>query len=74
MSKYIPQESVQLSASRQASLLPRLNITLRKPFTGLDHLNDINILLEEHENAGDAEKNPRDDAVHLVGSESNVSR
>ena len=74
MSKHIPQESVQLSASRQVSLLPRLNITLRKPFTGLDHLTDVNVLLGEHENVGDAEKNPRDDAIHLVDSESNVSR
>jgi hypothetical protein len=74
MLEHVPQGSVQLSPSRQASLLSHLNITLREPFAGLNHLDDVDILLEEHENAGDAEENPWDGAVYLVGSVSNVSR
>lgn len=74
MLEHVPQESLQLSLSRQASLFPHLDITLCEPFAGLDQLDDVNVLLKEHEDAGDAEKNPRDDAVYLVGSIFNVSR
>ncbi len=74
MSEHVRQGLVHLLPSRQASLLPHLNITLREPFAGLDHLDDVDVLLKEHENAGDAEETPRDPAIHLIGSVSNVSR
>lgn len=53
---------------REACLPPRLPVPLSKPLARLDHLHNIDPLLEEHDGRRSKHQDPRHGGIHLVGS------
>jgi hypothetical protein len=53
----------------QTSLCTICEITLSEPLTGLDNLDNVDPLLEQHDGGRNGDQDPRDGTIHLVCSE-----